>query len=251
MTVISNATNPISTGAMEITAISSNQVRRMLGLSLHSWENAMVISLIIAGLFALIAGVSTWAVVRLQRVEIAEANARQSEAELKLAQLRQLAGPRSLNFDTFKKELEGKPKARVAIWYLPDVSDAYSFASRLEGALISSGWQVEGYGPQPIPDAPHDMPIVRDLPRAMVAGGQPSGVTIVGDLPMGSELDLNADTPFNALFRAIMKSTDFLTFGAGGSQFMPVPKGTLRVIVAAKIDPIFADRPPAATSTPK
>lgn len=43
----------------------------MLGLSLHGWENAMVVSLIIAGFFALIAGAATWAVIRLQRIELA------------------------------------------------------------------------------------------------------------------------------------------------------------------------------------
>ena len=43
----------------------------MLGLSLHGWENVMVVFLILAGFTALVAGVSTWAVVRLQRIELA------------------------------------------------------------------------------------------------------------------------------------------------------------------------------------
>ena len=42
----------------------------MLGWSLNSRENAMVVFLIIAGLFALLAGASTWAVVRLQSIEL-------------------------------------------------------------------------------------------------------------------------------------------------------------------------------------
>jgi hypothetical protein len=46
----------------------------MLGLSLHGWENSMVVFLIVAGGFALLAGAATWAVVRLQRIEIAESN---------------------------------------------------------------------------------------------------------------------------------------------------------------------------------
>ena len=46
----------------------------MLGLSLHGWENSMVVSLIIAGGFALLAGAATWAVVRLQRIEIEASN---------------------------------------------------------------------------------------------------------------------------------------------------------------------------------
>jgi hypothetical protein len=47
----------------------------MLGFSLHAWENSMVVFLIIAGFFALLAGVATWAVVRLQRIEISESKA--------------------------------------------------------------------------------------------------------------------------------------------------------------------------------
>ena len=55
----------------------SKEVRRMLGLSLHGRENVMVVFLIAAGLTALFAGVSTWAVVRLQRIELVK-----SEQEL-------------------------------------------------------------------------------------------------------------------------------------------------------------------------
>jgi hypothetical protein len=68
-------------------------------------------------------------------LKTAEANARAKEADLKLEQLRRLAGPRSLNHDVFLKELEGKPKAHVAIWYLPDTSDGWAFSIRLLGAL--------------------------------------------------------------------------------------------------------------------
>src|SRR5262245_40376832 len=49
----------------------SKRDRRMLGLSLHGWENIMVASLIIAAILAAFVGVSTWAVVKLQRQEIA------------------------------------------------------------------------------------------------------------------------------------------------------------------------------------
>jgi hypothetical protein len=53
-------------------ADTSKEVRRMLGLSLHGWEDAMVVALVIAGAFALVAGVATWAVVKLQRIEISQ-----------------------------------------------------------------------------------------------------------------------------------------------------------------------------------
>jgi hypothetical protein len=55
--------------------------------------------------------------------KISDSNAR--AAELKLAQLRKLAGPREINFDKLNEELKGQPKAAVAIWYVPEVSDGY------------------------------------------------------------------------------------------------------------------------------
>jgi hypothetical protein len=55
----------------------------------------------------------------------------------------------SMSLGIFKKELEGKAKAPVVIWYLPDSSDGWWFASRLEVALNIAGWNVER--PIPIP----------------------------------------------------------------------------------------------------
>jgi hypothetical protein len=171
-----------------------------------------------------------------------------ADRELKIAelnketeQLRQLAGPRLLNHDVFVKELEGKPKPKsVAIWYLPDVPDAWAFALRLQGALINAGWPIEPMAPAP--ESPKEVVPWRDVPRTMVAGAQPSGVTVVGGT-------INMEEPwFKALFEALVKSTTFGIYGSGGSQYMPVPPGTLRVVVAAKSDPIFV-APPGTTPT--
>jgi hypothetical protein len=194
--------------------------------------------------------------------QIAEANAHQKEAELKLAQLRKLAGPREINFDKLKEGLEGQPKAPVVIWYVPEVSDGYWFASRLFSALRMAGWETSW--PQTIPgltkeDVDKVMPdasgllysILRGQPPAMNAGGQPSGITVVGDGDHAA-FEPNAPmSPFKALFQALSTSTDFGMYGSGGSQFMPVPKGTLRVVVAAKTDPMFVDKPPAAAQMTK
>jgi hypothetical protein len=72
MTNMPSAANAANKAAIIPTTIFSKEVRRMLGLSLHGWENVMVVALIIAGFFALIAGAATWAVVRLQRAELTE-----------------------------------------------------------------------------------------------------------------------------------------------------------------------------------
>jgi hypothetical protein len=67
------AKRPIHTKPMSESANFSKKVRRMLGLSLHGWENVMIAMLVFAGAFALLAGISTWVVIKLQREEIAEA----------------------------------------------------------------------------------------------------------------------------------------------------------------------------------
>src|SRR5438105_15856341 len=70
------------------TATFSNRVRRMLGFSLHHWENAMVTFLVIAGAFALFAGIATWAVVTLQRVELARSEQEAANARLETERLK-------------------------------------------------------------------------------------------------------------------------------------------------------------------
>jgi hypothetical protein len=183
--------------------------------------------------------------------KIAEANARQKEAELKLEQLRKLSGPRDVDFKSLQRELEGKPKAPVAIWYLPDSSDGYWFASRLAVALGLAKWEVGS--PTTIPDLDEKiveavvpgstklLSMLREMPRAVNAGGQASGVTVVGD---DMTTDVRSNTPYAALFQALSKSTTFGMYGSSGSQFMPVPKGTLRIVIAAKTDPMFKDVQP-------
>jgi hypothetical protein len=55
--------------------------------------------------------------------DAASLHERAAQAELRVAELQKLAGPRMMNPEAFRKALEGKPKAHVAIWYLPDTSD--------------------------------------------------------------------------------------------------------------------------------
>jgi hypothetical protein len=50
----------------------SKKVKMIWGLSLHGWEDLMRVSLIVVGVSGLMAGLSTWFVVKLQRAEIAQ-----------------------------------------------------------------------------------------------------------------------------------------------------------------------------------
>ena len=62
---------PINGIAITENATFSKKVREMLGLSLHTWEDLMVASLVIAAFAAAFVGITTFAVVRLQRLELA------------------------------------------------------------------------------------------------------------------------------------------------------------------------------------
>jgi hypothetical protein len=186
-------------------AAPSKKVSRMFGLSLHSWEDLMIFALAIVGAFGVLVGVATFAVVRLQRAEIAsskeefdkykieagekvsaaetvgkmaqadiakaharmaEADARAKEAELKLEQLRKDLGPRQFNRDLFIKEITGQPSARVEVMYLQDDPECFGLAQQIWQALEGGKWPVEV--PKPIPPL-----IISNFPTAMSVGGSP------------------------------------------------------------------------------
>lgn len=215
------------------------------GLSLHGWENWMVGSLVVAGAFALIAGLSTWAVVRLQRIEIAESKedfdrykleaiARIKEAELKTEQLRKELGPRHLQRDVFLKTIAESPKSKVEIMYLMDDPECFDLTQQIWRGLEDAAWPV--VPPRPIPPL-----IISDSPTAMSVDGQPSGVTVVsnGITLEESEASLNAmqgkpwvRTPLTVLMQALGASIGKISGHAGGPN--RPPQGILRVVVAPR-----------------
>jgi cell division protein FtsB len=102
MVATASTTNPTSNNAIEQMAAFSKEVKRMLGLSLHGWENTMVVFLIIAGFFALIAGTATWIVVLLQRQEAIAANERIEALRAANLALEAQISPRDLNVEQRK-----------------------------------------------------------------------------------------------------------------------------------------------------
>jgi len=166
------------------TSVASRNVRRMFGLDLDAWNVVMVSSLGMAAVAAVVVVLSTAIVIRLQKqaeLESAEriaqlttqgdiARRETADAKLQLEQLKTLAGPRELDHETFVKEISGKPKAPVAIWYLPDASDSWLFALRLQVALNTAGWQVDQA--IPIPEPPKGL-IGNPPERWPLAGNHP------------------------------------------------------------------------------
>jgi hypothetical protein len=170
MTTTPSATKASNKIAMEPTAIASNKVSRMLGFSLNGWENAMVVFLIIAGFFALLAGAATWAVVRLQRIELAESNrelerykveageriagaaeranvAEQKAAEANL-EIERLKTPRSISEDRRRRIVDrlqpplAKPPFAFVVMLEPEPQ---ALMGEIAETLKAAGWTRVGY----------------------------------------------------------------------------------------------------------
>lgn len=142
-------------------ATFSKKVREMLGMSLHTWENLMVASLVSAALAAAFVGVATFAVVRLQRVElaaskdeferyklgagieIAKAGEGAAKANLELERLR---APRTLSVKQQSRMMEKLKvfqgtKFGIVVHAWQD--EPATFKSMLLGTLVRSGWDVD------------------------------------------------------------------------------------------------------------
>jgi hypothetical protein len=227
-------TNPNAESA----PISNRDKRMFFGFSLVTWENAMVTFLIVAGVSALLAGLATWAVVRIQRVEIAEANARQKEAELKLEELRIKMGPRQIDGEVFKKSLEGKPTptAPVEIMFPREDGEAFRLAIQLRDVLRYSGWQAS----EPTPVPPGDVPRLQNQPSVASYGSYGgTGVVVVVRADTQAQFealrDVNASTPLNALVAALTKTLGSAGSAAAGPEVFHVPAvGVLRVVIGTK-----------------
>jgi hypothetical protein len=211
-----------------------------LASSIYDWANICLIGALIVGAAStiLVVWMGNVKEADLQR-DLAASKERLAAAELGTEQLRRLAGPRGINQEAFSKALEGKPKSPVQIWYLPEIPDGFWFANQLVSALIAAHWDILE-PPTPIrlgePD-PNDK-YARYVPPLMALGAQPSGITVVAH---GVPADIDKDhSSWSALVNAI--AVGMGTSAAGGFN-ASVPEGVLRVIIAAKPDPIFPTKP--------
>jgi len=214
----------------------------------------MLSSLAAAALAALAIVVSTRAVIVLQKKQelqtrtefekykldtgkqIAEASARQKEAELKLEELRAKVGPRHIDGEAFKKALEGKPKAPVEIMFPKEDGEAFLFSLAIRDVLRTARWQVS----EPIPVPPTDVPRLKNMPSHMAAGAQAMGMALVVRADTQEDFrvveqtfrlgdDPEPNTPLRALQIAFQKSLGALAgYAAGPDVFDAPPSGTIR-----------------------
>jgi len=242
----------------------------MLGLALHGWENAMVVFLIIAGFFALVAGAATWAVVRLQRLEIVESEqeldrykletsgkiesakaetarsneriaeltaqaetARKETAQAKL-ELQQLRFPRRLNSDKLKAGIEGVHPQFFEVLYDQSAGDGSGLAFEIFVALASAGWKTDQKLPAPLTpqQGPTDLrDVYQLLPLTKQAGGSEWGVSVVTKGP----IDLDEKTPEETLAKALLQSVSSPVQVVGHGKDETMVAGKIRVVVGPKL----------------
>jgi hypothetical protein len=135
--------------------------------------------------------------------QIADATARQKEAEL---QLHQLQFPRSLNFEKFKEEIADIPPQNFEILYDSGTSDAQGLAVTVWITLRQLGWKTTQKLPAPL--SPKMGPSeLRDiwpmLPLTQQSGGGPWGLSVVTKGPMPAP---NIKTPAHLLVTALSRS---------------------------------------------
>lgn len=163
--------------AQSINVTNSKGVGPMLGLNLHGWEHVMLLSLIFAGIAAVIVAFSTIMVVKLQRLEAkaaeeiflqykedagkeiaaaavkaAEANARAAEAN-KIAEGERLArvkieeklAPRSITqkqIDGLSKRLKPYSGIAIDILQIGESPEITNFRSLIENPLRAAGLNI-------------------------------------------------------------------------------------------------------------
>jgi hypothetical protein len=211
----------------------------------------------------LIAGLSTWFVVKLQRVEIeqsaieqaqykAEAAAEVAKANERIAELstqaeglkketavaneraaqaqlalQKLANPRFLDFESFRNSLvDITPAPSVEVLYAEACSDCWALAQMICATLGESKWP-NTIGPlKSLYSPPHPL---AGLPVSLQYGSNPTGISIVtktvGDLS-------DKSTPA-LLSEALAKATGDGT--RRWSRAEDMPEGAIRIVVALKI----------------
>jgi hypothetical protein len=173
-----------------------------------------------------------------------KANQRAEEASLELAKFK---APRTLDKVAFAAQLERKPKSRVVIWYLQEVSDAFRFSLEIFIALREAAWDVEW--PIPFPDS---LPEFNDItsrrqPKLVIAGGQAhGGITVVS-----SATDGDQNPSREALVQALFHGAGMRVWRmhVSSSSKPAVERGTLRLIIAAKHEWPVIPNPPSANAS--
>jgi hypothetical protein len=146
---------------------ASKKVRRMFGLDLDAWNVVMVSFLGVAAIAAVVVGVSTAIIIKLQkqselesneriaslvtqgdklRKDTAEANARAADAQLALERYkapRELTDAQQANIVNALRKFAGQEYGITTFW---DLKEPLAFAEILNRLLQMAGWKFVGDG---------------------------------------------------------------------------------------------------------
>jgi hypothetical protein len=162
-------------------------------------------------------------------------NAQQS----KIVMLETRLQPRSIQWKEFEGELKGQASAHIELMFVRDDPDSWSLAQQFFMFLMAAGWNPEH--PRPIPQT-DDSDNFFGQPPALLAGAQPSGVTLVVQSTSQEERDAVTNwrsgkawtkTPLTVLEHAIFDSLGTVALSSGA---MAAPSsGTIRIVVAPRL----------------
>jgi hypothetical protein len=201
----------------------------------------MALSLAVAAFAAAIVGVSTWAVIQLQREEakessekIAGLNTRAKEAELRLTELRdKVARPRQLNEAVFLEEIKGIPPMPIEITLWVSDPDSHWLAFSLWGSLEKAGWPVIQSGttyqmfsqtPEPIKSCAGNFGGIRVLSKRL---SEQDVANMQAPPPRP-----NGTSPLIGLSDVLWKAVGENEVGFATCPFLP--EGRLHVVIAPK-----------------
>ncbi|NQT27072.1 hypothetical protein HQ585_17085 [candidate division KSB1 bacterium] len=163
--------------------------------------------------------------------KVANAQRKQSEAELKLAAIAKKQEWRRLPLEIFLSSLKSKQTASAEILYPENDAEAYSLASELYMGLLASGWEVTQ--PQIITleltrgalrDTANEL--AQKIPLVMLAGVNINGISVLAQYPPNR----NADTPAGNILDALLKCQ----FPISSTHDEALPADIVRIVVGTK-----------------
>ncbi|WP_213742066.1 hypothetical protein [Bradyrhizobium sp. dw_411] len=217
----------------------------MFGLDLDAWNVVMVSFLGVAAIAAVVVGISTAVIIKLQkqselesneriaslvtqgdelRKDTAEANKGAAQARL---ELQKLQAWRMVNPEKFNSELVGvEAPTSIEILYVPECSDCFMVAGMIAVLLKDKNWPYSLSELKKLQSPPDWM---KGFPATLQHRANPTGVSVLSKTAAGNPQEM---TPAKALMFAIGKSLDAGGFIAADEA---IPDGTVRVVIAPKI----------------
>lgn len=149
----------------------------------------------------------------------------------------------------FENALKEKVKGKAEIFFQRESDEAKKFANSIFACLSVSGWQIDT--PQAAPESPVKLPSEHaffDVPSlATVCTILPTDGAITIQLPVDEVISNSAsggsvfpkepydgNTPASSIMRAFKLDEIAFHLGSGHLQWMPVQKGTIRIVVGGR-----------------